>query len=86
MITPLEIKENEQIRTYIERADETLKALGFTEHSFAHVTRVAHFAEKILAELGYEKRTQELAWIEMCIRDRYREASFFLVSGFPGRS
>ena len=51
MITPIEIKENEQIRTYIERADDTLKALGFTEHSFAHVTRVAHFAEKILAEL-----------------------------------
>ena len=42
MITPIEIKENEQIRTYIERADDTLKALGFTEHSFAHVTRVAH--------------------------------------------
>ena len=69
MITPLEIKENEQIRTYIERADETLKALGFTEHSFAHVTRVAHFAEKILAELGYEKRTQELAWIAGYMHD-----------------
>ena len=69
MITPIEIKENEQIRTYIERADDTLKALGFTEHSFAHVTRVAHFAEKILAELGYDKRTQELAWIAGYMHD-----------------
>ena len=69
MITPIEIKENEQIRTYIERADDTLKALGFTEHSFAHVTRVAHFAEKILAELGYDKLTQELAWIAGYMHD-----------------
>ena len=69
MITPLEIKENEQIRTYIQRADETLNALGFTEHSFAHVTRVAHFAEKILSELGYDKRTQELAWIAGYMHD-----------------
>ncbi|WP_367925876.1 HD domain-containing protein [uncultured Ruthenibacterium sp.] len=69
MITPLEIKENEQIRTYIERADDTLNALGFTEHSFAHVTRVAHFAEKILTELGYDKRTQQLAWIAGYMHD-----------------
>lgn len=46
MITPTEIKQNEQIRTYIEKADEALAALGYTEHSYAHVTRVAHFAEK----------------------------------------
>ena len=50
MITPTEIKQNEQIRTYIEKADEALAALGYTEHSYAHVTRVAHFAEKIMAD------------------------------------
>ena len=63
MITPTEIKQNEQIRTYIEKADEALAALGYTEHSYAHVTRVAHFAEKIMADLGYPRRMQELAWI-----------------------
>ena len=30
MITPTEIKQNEQIRTYIEKADEALAALGYT--------------------------------------------------------
>ena len=55
MITPTEIKQNEQIRTYIEKADEALAALGYTEHSYAHVTRVAHFAEKIMADLGYPR-------------------------------
>lgn len=48
MITPEQIKQDKQIKTYIERADDTLQALGYTEHSFAHVTRVAHFAQKIL--------------------------------------
>ena len=40
MITPEQIKQDKQIKTYIERADDTLQALGYTEHSFAHVTRV----------------------------------------------
>ena len=38
MITPEQIKRDKQIKTYIERADDTLQALGYTEHSFAHVT------------------------------------------------
>ena len=66
---PAQIKENEQIRTYIQRADDTLAAMGFTEHSYAHVTRVAHFAEKVLTELGYPKRTCELAWIAGYMHD-----------------
>lgn len=41
MITYEEIRKNEDIRTYIQSADEALAALGFTEHSFAHVTKVA---------------------------------------------
>lgn len=69
MITPAQIKANEQIRTYIEKADETLIALGYTEHSYAHVTRVAHFAEKVLNDLGYEKRMCELAWIAGYMHD-----------------
>jgi len=69
MITPQEIKQNDQIRTYIERADETLAALGYTEHSFAHVTRAAHFAQKLLCELGYPNRMCELAWIAGYMHD-----------------
>ncbi|MEG2595618.1 MAG: HD domain-containing protein [Ruthenibacterium sp.] len=69
MITANDVKQNAQIKTYIEKADETLVALGFTEHSYAHVTRVAHFAEKVLADLGYPARTCELAWIAGYMHD-----------------
>ena len=69
MITPAQIKENKEIRTYIEYADAALAAMGFTEHSYAHVTRVAHFAQKILEQLSYDKRTCELAWIAGYMHD-----------------
>ena len=29
------IQKNEDIRTYIRRADQSLAAMGYTEHSFA---------------------------------------------------
>ena len=37
-----EIKNNEEINSYIRQADASLVALGFTEHSFAHVTLVPY--------------------------------------------
>ena len=47
------VRNSEEIRTYITQADQSLLARGFTEHSFAHVTRCAEFAARILAQLGY---------------------------------
>ena len=61
MLTFAQLKTNETIRTYIQRADESLVALGFTEHSFAHVTLVAEMAGYIMDTLGYSARTAELA-------------------------
>ncbi len=69
MITPQDVKNNEQIKIYIEKADECLHSLGYTEHSFPHVTRTAHFAQKILNDLNYEKRMGELAWIAGYMHD-----------------
>ena len=40
-VTFEQIKQDPDIRTYIKKADESLIALGFTEHSFAHVGLVA---------------------------------------------
>ena len=54
MITFESIKNNEDIKTYITRADESLCALGYTEHSFAHVGKVSENAAYILKTLGYD--------------------------------
>ena len=64
-----EIKRDPAIRTYIARADESMAALGFTEHSFAHVGRVAETAGYILAELGYSERQVELTKIAGYLHD-----------------
>lgn len=69
MLTYEEIRKSEAIKTYITRADESLGALGFTEHSFAHVTHVAETAGYILSTLGYDERTTELAMIAGYLHD-----------------
>ena len=69
MITFDEIKKNEAIRTYIKKADESLLALGYTEHSFAHVTKVAVSVRYIMQTLGYSEREIELASIAAYMHD-----------------
>ena len=64
-----EIKNNENIKTYIKQADKALGALGFTEHSFAHVTRVAHDVKYILSTLGYPQHERELGMIAGYLHD-----------------
>lgn len=61
MVTFEDIKKNETIKIYISKANESLQALGFTEHSFAHVTSVAENAGYILETLGYSEHEVELA-------------------------
>ena len=69
MITYEDIKKNEAIGAYIRAADESLIALGYTEHSFAHVGKVASDAAKILSLLGYSEREVELARIAGYMHD-----------------
>jgi metal-dependent HD superfamily phosphatase/phosphodiesterase len=64
-----EIKNNRDVRVYITKADEALAALGYTEHSFAHVTKVAEDAAYILESLGYDGHTVELAKISGYLHD-----------------
>ena len=69
MLTYQEIIHNDAIKTYIIRADESLGALGFTEHSFSHVMHVAETAGYILQTLGFDDRTVEVAKIAGYLHD-----------------
>ena len=69
MVTFDQIAHNESIKTYIRKADDALRVLGYTEHSFAHVTKVARKAREILLTLGYPERTAELAQIAGYLHD-----------------
>ena len=69
MLTYDQVSKSETIRTYIIRADESLGALGFTEHSFSHVIHVAQTAGYILETMGFDERTVELAKIAGYLHD-----------------
>ena len=64
-----EIRRDHAINVYISQADATMEALGFTEHCFAHVTKVAQTAGDILQILGYREREVELARIAGYLHD-----------------
>lgn len=63
------IKNDETINTYIRQADTALEALGFTEHSFGHVTKVADSVRYILETMGYDEHTVELGQIAAYLHD-----------------
>jgi len=68
-ITFEDIQNSHEIRTYIKQADTSLQTLGFTEHSFAHVTKCAETAGWLLSELGYDEHQIELVKIAGYMHD-----------------
>ena len=69
MVTYEALRRDAAVNTYITRADESLSALGFTEHSFPHVCRVADVAGQVLNALGYDSHQIELAKIAAYLHD-----------------
>lgn len=69
MLTYQQLKENQDIQIYIKKADDSLRALGFTEHSFAHVTKVAENCKYILETLGFSAHDVELSQMAAYLHD-----------------
>jgi len=69
LVTYDQIRNDSRINTYIRQADESMRAMGFTEHSFAHVTKCAQVASGLLSDLGYPEREVELARIAGYLHD-----------------
>jgi len=68
-VTLDQVKESEKVKTYIEKANEQMSALGYTEHGFRHAGNVAAMARSIPASLGLEPRLAELAAIAGYLHD-----------------
>lgn len=64
-----DIFNSKEIRTYVEQSDAALYSMGYTEHCYAHVLRVADLAYEILISLGYSERDAELASIAGYLHD-----------------
>lgn len=69
MITYKDIIKNDAVNIYIRKADDSLLSLGYTEHSFAHVYKVASDAEAILSALGFSEHDIDIAKIAAHLHD-----------------
>lgn len=69
IITYRKVKENEEINLLIEKGNEVLDVLGFTEHSRKHAAKVAETAGKILKDLGYGAKEIRLSKIAGYMHD-----------------
>ncbi|MGI6096982.1 MAG: HD domain-containing protein [Dethiobacteria bacterium] len=69
VVTLEHVRKHPKVKTFITKANEYLKVIGFTEHGFRHTELVARVARKILLELAYSEREAELAAIAGYLHD-----------------
>lgn len=69
IVTIDEVRRDPEVLAFLHRANESLRALGYTEHGQRHAGLVGHIAENVLERLGYDKRVHELANIAGYLHD-----------------
>jgi metal-dependent HD superfamily phosphatase/phosphodiesterase len=69
IVTLKELRHDARVRTYITRANEQMKAIGYTEHGHRHAGIVATIARSILTNLSYTSREAELGAIAGYMHD-----------------
>jgi hypothetical protein len=63
------VRADPEVAALIERANENLGVLGYTEHGVRHVTLVSRIARNVLRYLSYDAEYQELAAIAGYLHD-----------------
>ena len=58
-----DVKQHSAIAVYLEKSNEYLGRIGYTEHGQRHVSLVANIGRNILDRLGYPQRMGQLAEI-----------------------
>jgi hypothetical protein len=64
-----DIKKDPAILAYIDQADKSMNALGYTEHGRRHADLVAHISQNIMKRLGFSDRQAELAAVAGYLHD-----------------
>ena len=88
-----QVRRDPEVIALIQHANESLRALGYTEHGQRHAGLVGHIAENILDHLGYDPRSCQLANIAgylhdigNCIhREHHAQSGSLLAWGILGR-
>ena len=68
-MTYTDIRKDEEVCALLEKGNQNLGVLGFTDHSEAHCVLVAERSAYILRKLGYSEHDQEMAKIAGFMHD-----------------
>ncbi|MEP7198673.1 MAG: phosphohydrolase [Chloroflexota bacterium] len=63
------VKQEAQVIAFLQRANEQMRLLGYTEHGQRHAALVGSIAHDILVRLGHPERTAQLAEIAGYLHD-----------------
>jgi metal-dependent HD superfamily phosphatase/phosphodiesterase len=63
------VRNDHEVAALVERANENLGVLGYTEHGIRHITLVSRIARNVLRHLGFDAEHQELASISGYLHD-----------------
>src|SRR2546421_1850251 len=64
-----EVRANPKIKAYVEKANEQMAAIGYTEHGLRHAALVAAIARNTCSALGLDTRIAELAAVAGYLHD-----------------
>ncbi len=64
-----DVRNNPKVRAYIEKANEQMREIGYSEHGLRHAALVAAIARNICLGLDHDARTAELAAIAGYLHD-----------------
>lgn len=68
-VTVEELRRDPVVKSFIRRANEQLKLIGYTEHGERHATLVANIAHNVLQREGRSERMADLAAIAGYLHD-----------------
>jgi metal-dependent HD superfamily phosphatase/phosphodiesterase len=69
LITVEDVKKNEEVRRFIQKSDEVLGIIGYTEHGERHASLAANIAFNILTRLKHPEKRAQLAAIAAYLHD-----------------
>jgi uncharacterized protein len=69
LVTIEQVRRDSEVIAFVRQANESLRALGYSEHGQRHAGLVGHIAENILDRLGYDERLRQLAHMAGYLHD-----------------
>lgn len=69
LITIEDLRRDPEVVAFLQAANTSMKALGYTEHGQRHAGLVGNIAENVLDHLGYDPRVPQLANVAGYLHD-----------------